>query len=74
MPMIKAPKKTVKTISDKLVKVGENFTIYRYDNGFMIEVQGRDTDDEYTTAKILVNTVDELVALVREAVEMECVY
>ena len=74
MPMIKTPRKNINTISDKLVKVGENFTIYRYDNGFMIEVQGRDTDDEYTTAKILVNTVDELVALVREAVEMECVY
>ena len=71
MPMIKAPKKTVKTISDKLVKVGENFTIYRYDNGFMIEVQGRDTADEWATAKIMVSTIDDLVTLVREAVEME---
>ena len=71
MPMIKAPKKAIKTISDKLVKVSENFSIYRYDNGFMIEVQGRDTDDEWATAKIMVSTVDDLVALVREAVEME---
>ena len=71
MPVIKMPKKTINTISDKLVKVGENFTIYRYDNGFMIDVQGRDSADEWVTAKIVVSTVDELVALVREAVEME---
>ena len=71
MSTIKAPKKTINTISDKLVKVGENFTINRYDNGFMIEVQGRDTANEWATAKIMVSTVDELVALVREAVEME---
>ena len=69
--MAKAPKKTVKTLSDKLAKVNENFTIYMYDNGFMIEVNGRDADDEWATAKIMVSTVDDLVTLVREAVDME---
>ena len=69
--MAKAPKKTVKTLSDKLAKVNENFTINMYDNGFMIEVSGRDADDEWATAKIMVSTVDDLVTLVREAVDME---
>ena len=69
--MAKAPKKAVKTLSDKLTKVNENFSIYMYDNGFMIEVGGRDDDDEWITAKIMVSTVDELVALVREAVDMD---
>ena len=64
-------KPAVKTISDKLVKVNENFTINMYDNGFMIEVGGRDHENEWKTAKIMVTTVDELVALVREAAEME---
>jgi len=64
-------KATVKTISDKLVKVNENFTINMYDNGFMIEVGGRDNENEWKTAKIMVTTIDELVALVREAAEME---
>ena len=64
-------KAAVKTISDKLVKVNENFTINMYDNGFMIEVGGRDHENEWKTAKIMVTTVDELVALVREAAEME---
>jgi hypothetical protein len=69
--MAKAPKKTVKTLSDKLTKVNENFSIYMYDNGFMIEVGGRDAEDEWATAKIMINTVDDLVTLVREAVDME---
>ena len=69
--MAKSPKKTVKTLSDKLTKVNENFTINMYDNGFMIEVGGRDDNDDWATAKIMVGSVDELVTLVREAVDME---
>ena len=69
--MAKSPKKTVKTLSDKLTKVNENFVINIYDNGFMIEVGGRDDNDDWATAKIMVGSVDELVTLVREAVDME---
>jgi len=69
--MAKSPKKTVKTLSDKLTKVNENFTINMYDNGFLIEVSGRDADDEWATAKIMVSSVDELITLVREAADME---
>jgi hypothetical protein len=63
-------KPQVKTLSDKLVKVNESFTINMYDNGFMIEVGGRDSEEEWKTAKILVSTVEELLALVKEATEM----
>ena len=69
--MAKAPKKTVTTISDKLVKADSNFSINVYDNGFLIEVSGRDSEDEWATAKIIVSTVDELILLVREAADME---
>ena len=64
-------KKQVKTIGDKLSKVNENFTVNMYDNGFMIEVSGKDSDGEWKTAKIMVQTVDELLALVKEATETE---
>ena len=64
-------KKQVKTISDKLSKVSESFTVNMYDNGFMIEVSGRDSDNEWKTAKIMVQTVDELLTLVKEATEIE---
>jgi hypothetical protein len=62
--------KKINKLSDKLDKVNESFTINMYDNGFMIEVGGR-KDDDWKTAKIMVPTVEELVVLIKEAVEME---
>ena len=61
----------VKKLSDKLTKVNESFTINMYDNGYMIEVGGRDDEDNWKTAKIMVGTVEELLELVREATEIE---
>ena len=61
----------VNKLSDKLIKVNENFTINMYDNGYMIEVGGRDDEDNWKTAKIMVGTVEELLVLVREATEIE---
>ena len=74
MAKSKAKTKTpgaVNRLSDKLVKVNENFTINMYDNGYMIEVGGRDDEDNWKTSKIIVDTVDELLVLVREATEIE---
>lgn len=64
-------RKSVNNISDKLTKVNESFTVYMYDNGYMIEVGGRDRENDYKTVKIMVNNLEQLVALVTEATEME---
>ena len=64
-------KKTVSKISDKLSQVNENFNVYMYDNGYMIEVSGKTDDDNWKTAKIMVGSVDELVTLIREVTDME---
>jgi hypothetical protein len=37
----------------------------------MIEVGGKDSDDEWKTAKIMVQSVEDLVALVKEATQLE---
>jgi hypothetical protein len=66
-----ATAKTVNKISDKLTKVNENFTVNRYDNGFMVEVGGRNKKGDYVNAKIVAGTVDEVLALVKEALEMD---
>ena len=68
MPKAKA---TVSKVSDKISKVNENFSVYMYDNGYMLEVSGKDADGEYKTAKILVATGEQLLALIAEVVEME---
>lgn len=62
--------KKVSKIADKLVSVNDNFTVYTYDNGYMLEIGGKDSDDEWPTAKIICNSVEELVELVKEAVNM----
>ena len=58
------------TISDKLTKVNEAFTINMYDNGFMLEISGRDHSDEWANAKIVANDIDELVELIKEAASL----
>ena len=68
--MSEMAKKQIQKVSDKLEKVSESFTINMYDNGYMIEIGGRDSDEEWKTAKLMVKTVDELLALVKEATEL----
>ena len=57
-------------IAEKLDSVNDSFTINRYDNGFMIEVGGKDTNGDWKTAKLLCNTEEDLITLVREAINM----
>ena len=66
-----ATAKTVSTLGDKLTKVNENFSVNMYDNGYMIEVGGHNKKGDYTNAKIMCSTVEQLVALVQEACTME---
>jgi hypothetical protein len=58
-------------ITDKLSKVDESFTVNMYDNGFMFEAAGRDSEDDWATAKIMCTSIDEVVDLIKEVAEME---
>ncbi len=55
----------------KLSKVNESLTINRYDNGWMVEVGGRDSDNEWKNSKIVCNTEEEVLAVVKEYNSME---
>jgi hypothetical protein len=66
-----AKTKTVSKISDKLTKVNESFTVSMYDNAFMIEVSGRDTENDYRSVKLMVPTLEQLQALIKETTEMD---
>lgn len=57
-------------VSDKLSKVDNSFTINMYDNGFMVKVGGRNSEDDWANAKIMVTNVDDLLALVKEVANM----
>ena len=55
----------------KLAKVNESITVNRYDNGFMVEVSGRDDESDWKTAKVLCSTEEDMIAVVREWNSME---
>lgn len=55
----------------KLAKVNESITINRYDNGFMVEVGGRDDENDWKTAKVLCATEADMMAVVQEWISME---
>lgn len=55
----------------KLAKVNESLTINRYDDGWMVEVGGRDDDSEWKTAKVICNTEEEVLAVVKEYNSMD---
>jgi hypothetical protein len=61
---------TVK-VSSKLTKVDDSFTVNMYDNGYLLTVGGRNSDEDWSTAKIMCQTVDELFALIGEINQME---
>jgi hypothetical protein len=50
----------------KLAKVNESITVNRYDNGFMVEVGGRDDENDWKTAKVLCATEAEMIAVIQE--------
>ena len=56
---------------NKLVKVNESITINRYDNGWMVEIGGRNKTEDWANTKTLCNTEEELLALIKEYNTME---
>jgi hypothetical protein len=57
-------------LSDKLAKSGDSLTVNMYDNGFMVEVSGKDRDDDWKTAKVMCQTLEEVYAIIAEAATM----
>jgi glycine cleavage system H lipoate-binding protein len=55
----------------KLDKVSESINMHRYDNGWMVEIGGRNKKGDWATAKTLCNTEEELLTLIKEYNTME---
>ena len=63
-------KKTISKVGDKLAKVNDSFTVNMYDNGYMLEISGRDSDGEWKNAKVLVQNLTQLNDLITEVSEL----
>lgn len=59
-------KRVISKIADKLAKVGECVNVYFYDNAYMVEVSGRDSNDDWCNVKLMCKDLDEVQALLRE--------
>ena len=57
-------------LTDKLKKCGDSLTVNMYDNGFMVEVSGRDADDDYKSAKIMCSTLQGVYEVISDAAAM----
>jgi hypothetical protein len=53
-------------IQSKLTKVGNNFTVNKYDNGYMIEIYGTDENDNHKTMRICCTDLDQLLETISE--------
>jgi len=53
-------------LSETLAKVSDCITVYRYDNGFMIEVGGQDKNEEWVTRKIVCNDLKQVLTFIEE--------
>ena len=58
-------------LSDKLAKCNDSLTVNMYDNGYMVEVSGQDSENSWVTAKIMCQTLDEVNAVIADASAME---
>ena len=57
-------------LTDKLAKCGDSLTVNMYDNGYMVEVSGRDSDDNWKTAKIMCSNLEEVNKVIVDASKM----
>ena len=55
----------------KLVKVDREFTVTKCDNGFMLAVNGRTENDDWSNAKFICSNVDGLVDYINEISKTE---
>lgn len=54
-----------------LTKIGDQVSIYLYDNGYMIEVSGKDVHGDWRTLKTVCKDSSELLELVKEYIAMD---
>ena len=53
-----------------IVKREESFTVYQYDNGFMLECSGRNSEDDWTTSKVMYLNEGTMIEGIRELLKL----
>lgn len=58
-------------LEQKFEKVNDSLTVNRYDNGWMVEISGKDEKDDWVTVKLLCTTQDEIFKLLESYNKLE---
>lgn len=58
--------KGITKVSDKLTKVSECVNVYFYDNAYMVEVSGRNEEDNWVAVKLVCRDLNEVQVLLEE--------
>jgi hypothetical protein len=53
-------------LSDLFTAVNDSVTVHRFQNGWMVEISGRDADDEWPTKKIVCSDLKNVLTLLEE--------
>ena len=59
-------KKNITKVADKLAKVSECVNVYFYDNAYMVEVSGRDDNEDWANVKLVCRDLNEVQAVLEE--------
>lgn len=57
-------------VSDILNKINDSFEVSILDNGYVLDIRGRDKQDDWSSCKLAVGTVEELFEVIKEIAEM----
>jgi hypothetical protein len=58
--------KGITKVSDKLTRVSECVNVYFYDNAYMVEVSGRNEEDNWVATKLVCRDLTEVQTLLEE--------
>jgi hypothetical protein len=58
--------KGITKVSDKLTRVSECVNVYFYDNAYMVEVSGRNEEDNWVATKLVCRDLSEVQTLLEE--------
>ena len=55
----------------RATKVSDNFSITLCENGFVVDVSGSDSNDDWINSKIVFNSLEDLMDFIKETTKLE---
>jgi hypothetical protein len=63
--------KTTVEFLKRATKVSDNFSITLCENGFVVDVSGSDSNDDWINSKIVFNSLEDLMSFIKDISKLE---